>query len=582
MSQQTSRRQRRSRPVSAARRAWPRATVTRTAQPDVAGHTETDATAFPTLAAHHLDRLRAYGEVFEVEKGVLLYVEGQSSYDFIVVLSGAVAIVSRTIDHANEVVIVLHTPGRFIGELSLVTGERTTLAARSDAADTVVLRISPERFREVMSTETDIADIVFSALVARRELLRIGQGAHAIRIIGSRFSARAVELESFARRHRLAHQWIDLDDPAVEDIEVLLESVGVTSREIPVVITPTAVLRRPTVGQLAEQLGIAFHASPGHIRDLVVIGAGPAGLAAGVCGASEGLDTLVVDGHGVGGQAGASSRIENYFGFPSGLSGSDLVENGALQAQRLGATISTPCHVKAIRVGADHFVLTLGTNEEVATRTVILATGVRYRKLAVADLERFEGAGVFYAATDLEARICGGRPVVVVGGGNSAGQAAVYLAQRGSAVRLVLRGDNLAETMSKYLIDRIVAHPHINVLPYTQVTSLHGNRSLTAVDLTESLPDGATSTTTVAAAGVFSFIGALAETEWLRGLVDLDADGFVLTDEGLPGGALTFGTSQPGVFAVGDIRHGSIKRVAVAVGEGSSAVRSVLRHLARA
>lgn len=538
--------------------------------------------AFPTLTDEQIDRIRAFGDEVAVETGTLLFVEGQRSYDFIVILSGAVAIVGRNLERSSEVRIARHTPGRFLGELSLLTGERTTLAARADEDGTVVLRITPDRFRELMSTEPEVADIVFTAFVARREVLRRGAGATVIRIIGSRFSARAVELESFARRQRLAHQWIDLDDPSVDDIEVLLASVGVTTRDTPVVVTPTAVLRHPTVGQLAEHLGVAFRPSPGRVRDLVVVGAGPAGLAAGVYGASEGLDTLVVDGHGVGGQAGASSRIENYFGFPNGLSGSDLVESGALQAQRLGATINAPCRVSAIRVEADHFVLDIGEGE-VATRAVILATGVSYRKLEVPDLARYENAGVFYAATDLEARVCGGSHVVVVGGGNSAGQAAVFLAQRGSTVSIVLRRDNLAETMSKYLIDRIMANPQISVLPYTQVTALHGEASLTAVDLTTVAADGSRSTRTVEATGVFSFIGASADTGWLGGLVAVDDDGFVLTDHDLPPAshaALAFETSQPGIFAVGDVRHGSMKRVAAAVGEGSSAVRSVHQRLA--
>ncbi|MFN8023705.1 MAG: FAD-dependent oxidoreductase [Acidimicrobiales bacterium] len=538
--------------------------------------------AFPTLTDEQIDRIRAFGDEVAVETGTLLFVEGQRSYDFIVILSGAVAIVGRNLERSSEVRIARHTPGRFLGELSLLTGERTTLAARADEDGTVVLRITPDRFRELMSTEPEVADIVFTAFVARREVLRRGAGATVIRIIGSRFSARAVELESFARRQRLAHQWIDLDDPSVDDIEVLLASVGVTTRDTPVVVTPTAVLRHPTVGQLAEHLGVAFRPSPGRVRDLVVVGAGPAGLAAGVYGASEGLDTLVVDGHGVGGQAGASSRIENYFGFPNGLSGSDLVESGALQAQRLGATINAPCRVSAIRVEADHFVLDIGEGE-VATRAVILATGVSYRKLEVPDLARYENAGVFYAATDLEARVCGGSHVVVVGGGNSAGQAAVFLAQRGSTVSIVLRRDNLAETMSKYLIDRIMANPQISVLPYTQVTALHGEASLTAVDLTTVAADGSRSTRTVEATGVFSFIGASADTGWLGGLVVVDDDGFVLTDHDLPPAshaALAFETSQPGIFAVGDVRHGSMKRVAAAVGEGSSAVRSVHQRLA--
>jgi thioredoxin reductase (NADPH) len=342
------------------------------------------------------------------------------------------------------------------------------------------------------------------------------------------------------------------------------------------------VLRRPTVGEFAASLGVSFRAAEGRVRDLVVVGAGPGGIAAGVYGASEGLDTLVIDGRAVGGQAGASSRIENYFGFPNGISGSDLVEQGALQAQRLGATINAPCSATGLRVEGDRFVLTIGDADEVAARAVIIATGVAYRKLEVAELPRFENAGVFYAATDLEARVCGGRHVVVVGGGNSAGQAAVFLAEQGSQVTIVLRSNNLHATMSRYLIDRIEANPSITVQPFTQVTALHGATSLEAVDLTRRPPAGTPFTETVPTAGVFSFIGSVPSTTWLRHLVAVDDDGFVLTGPDLPGSEhrLPFETSQPGLFAIGDVRHGSMKRVAAAVGEGSSAVRSVHQHLA--
>ena len=536
--------------------------------------------AFPTLSADHLELLQRFGTVEAVDDGAFVFVEGQASYDFVVILTGAIAVVRHTIDR-TEVPIARHTPGRFLGELSLLTGERTALAARSDAPDTTVLRIPTARFRELMASEPDVADIVFTAFVARREILRSGEGAATVRIIGSRFSARSIELESFARRQRLAHQWIDLDDDDIEDIDVLLASVGVTRAATPVVITPTAVLRNPTVGEFAANLGVSFAPSPGTVHDLVVVGAGPGGLAAGVYGASEGLDTLVIDARSVGGQAGASSRIENYFGFPNGLSGSELVESGALQAQRLGATINAPCAARSIDVAGDHFVVGIGTDDEVACRAVIIATGVRYRKLDVAELERFENAGVFYAATDLEARVCAGRHVVVIGGGNSAGQAAVYLAQRGSEVTVVLRSDNLHSTMSKYLIDRIEANPHITIRPFTQVTALHGSRSLEAVDLTSAPPAGTRTTVTVPTTGVFSFIGASPSTDWLRHLVEIDEDGYVLTGPDLPAhDPLPFETSQPGVFAIGDVRHGSMKRVAAAVGEGSSAVRSVHQYLA--
>ena len=333
--------------------------------------------AFPTLTDQQLLRLRSFGDEVSVPLGEFIFVEDQAEYDFVVIVAGAVAIVRRNVDLSSEVLIARHITGRFVGELSLLTGERTTLAARSDAADTRVIRITPARFRDVMATEPDLADIIFTALVARREILRTGEGAGAIRIIGSRFSARAVELESFARRQHLVHRWIDLDGPDVDDIEVLLASVGVTPADTPVVITSTAVLRHPTVAEFAARVGISFRPAVGRVRDLVVIGAGPGGLAAGVYGASEGLDTLVLDANGVGGQAAANSR----------------------------------------------------SSDEVTTRAVILATGVHYRRLAVADLERFENAGVFYAATDLEARVCGGSHVVVIGGGNSAGQAAIFLAQ---------------------------------------------------------------------------------------------------------------------------------------------------------
>ena len=538
--------------------------------------------AFPTLTDEQLLRLRSFGDEVSVPLGEFIFVEDQAEYDFVVIVSGAVAIVRRNVDLSSEVLIARHITGRFVGELSLLTGERTTLAARSDAADTRVIRITPARFRDVMATEPDLADIIFTALVARREILRTGEGAGAIRIIGSRFSARAVELESFARRQHLVHRWIDLDGPDVDDIEVLFASVGVTPADTPVVITSTAVLRHPTVAEFAARVGISFRPAVGRVRDLVVIGAGPGGLAAGVYGASEGLDTLVLDANGVGGQAAASSRIENYFGFPNGLSGSDLVERGALQAQRLGATINAPCRATSVRVEADHFVLTIGSSDEVTTRAVILATGVHYRRLAVADLERFENAGVFYAATDLEARVCGGSHVVVIGGGNSAGQAAIFLAQRGSDVTIVLRGDNLVDTMSSYLIDRITANHRITISAHTEVTALHGQRSLVSVDLTTTSSAGAT-TKTVPTTGVFCFIGATADTAWLSGLIALDDDGFVLTDHDLPETAyvaLPFETSQPGIFAIGDVRHGSMKRVAAAVGEGSSAVRSMHQRFA--
>jgi thioredoxin reductase (NADPH) len=540
-----------------------------------------DETAFPTLSGEQLERLSHYGTTVDLGERELVYEEGQATYDFVVILGGAVAVVRRDHDLGQEVLIARHTAGRFLGELNLLTGERTVYAARSDASGTRVIRITPDRFREMMASEADVSDTVFAALVARRELLRQGEGAKAIRILGSRFEPRARELEAFALRRRVPHVWVDLDDPGTGDVDVLLASVGVRPADTPVVITPTSVLRRPTVGELAENLGVTYHRAPGRVRDLVVIGAGPAGLAAGVYGASEGLDTLVLDAAGIGGQAGASSRIENYFGFPTGLSGGELTQAGMLQALRLGATINAPCAVISTEVEDEHFSLTLTGGETLAARAVVVACGVRYRRLALARLEEFEGNGVYYAATDMEARGCEGTEVVVVGGGNSAGQAAVFLAQKGARVTIAIRGESLEATMSKYLINRIVANPAIQLRTRTEVTALHGTGRVESVDLTTNSADPVVETRPITS--VFSFIGAEADTSWLCSTISRDADGFLLTDRDVEGSGATvlpFETSQPGVFAVGDVRHGSMKRVAAAVGEGSSAVRSVHQRLA--
>ena len=373
-----------------------------------------------------------------------------------------------------------------------------------------------------------------------------------------------------------------------DDIDVLLADMGFRPQDTPVVVTSTGVLRHPSPGELAEHLGLTFHEPPGYVFDLVVVGSGPAGLAAAVYGASEGLRTVSLDAVSTGGQAGASSRIENYVGFPNGISGEELASRAAIQAQRLGAQLNAPCEVAGLRVETGFLVIVLADDSEIPCRTVIVASGARYQRLAVADLERFESAGVYYAATDLEARICGGQPAIVVGGGNSAGQAAIYLSQQGSDVSLVIRSDDLTHSMSQYLIERIEADSRIHVLWETQVRALAGTSHLERVTLEHTATGDRR---VVPCAGLFCFIGADAATGWLDGALELDAKGFVLTDRALPPTVTTsalfaardplpFETSVPGVFAVGDVRSGSMKRVAAAVGEGSSAVRSVHDHLA--
>ena len=407
-----------------------------------------------------------------------------------------------------------------------------------------------------------------------------------MQIIGSQFSREAMALRAFANRSHLPYTWLDLEE--VDDAAVLLANMGLRPADTPVVVTTTGVLRHPTVGEFAEHLGLTFHAAPGYLFDLVVVGTGPAGLAAAVYGASEGLDTVSLDAVAAGGQAGASSRIENYVGFPNGISGEDLAARAAIQAMRLGAHLNAPCEVVGFRPESGFHVVALADGSEIACRAVIVASGARYRRLAVDDLERFEGAGVYYAATDLEARTCRAIDVVVVGGGNSAGQAAIYLSQQGSRVSIAMRRDDLAATMSHYLIERIDADPNITLLTETEVRDAR-RRPATSTDVTlEHTPTG--EQRTVPCAGLFCFIGAEPATAGCTTrsrstrTASCSPTACCPTRPSEPAFAardpLPFETSVPGVFAVGDVRHGSMKRVAAAVGEGSSAVRSVHDHLA--
>jgi thioredoxin reductase (NADPH) len=539
--------------------------------------------AVPTFDSGALVELAQFGEERVIEVGDVLYRAGDESSDFLVVLEGAVDIIRPDLE--GETLLTTHVAGRFLGELNMVTGQRLYLTARVSQRGRV-LAIPPDAFHRVMGTRPDLADTIFSAFVARREVLRTGEGARAVRIIGSRYSREAMALRAFAARSRLPHTWIDLE--GADDVEVRLADMGLRPRDTPVVITSTGVLRHPSPGEFAQHLGLTFQPEPGYLFDLVVVGSGPAGLAAAVYGASEGLNTVSLDADSVGGQAGASSRIENYVGFPNGISGEELAARAAVQAQRLGARLNAPCEVAGLRVEDGFLVLVLADGSEIPTRTVIIAAGARYQRLAVDDLERFEGAGVYYAATDLEARICSGQPVIVVGGGNSAGQAAIYLSQQGSQVSIVIRGNDLIHSMSHYLIERIEAEAHIELVTNTEVRALAGNSHLDHITL-EHTPTG--DRRTVACSGLFCFIGADPATGWLAGALDLDSKGFILTDRSLPDsitngpsfatrGPLPFETSVPGVFAVGDVRSGSLKRVAAAVGEGSSAVRSVIEHVA--
>jgi len=516
-----------------------------------------------------------------VAAGEYLYREGDPSYDFYVVLAGSVEIVVHS--EGSERVIARHPAGRFLGELNLLTGQRVFVSARV-AEPGEVLAVPRDALQRLIATDPSLSDKILAAFLARRAILMSGASS-AIRVIGSRFSPDSGRLREFLTRSRIPHEWLDPD--ADNEVERFLRELDIAPQDLPVVIVTGKVLHRPTPDVLADYLGLTVGKLPDRCFDLIVVGAGPAGLAAAMYGASEGLRTLALEKVAVGGQAGSSSRIENYLGFPTGISGGDLTQRATVQAQKFGASLSSPVAVLSLREEAGHFVLRLSDGTDIPGRAVIVATGARYRKLDAVGLEQFESRGVYYAATELEARSCAGSPVVVAGGGNSAGQAALFLAEAGSAVAIVIRGPDLAASMSRYLVDRIEVDKRIVVRRNTRIVALEGDQSLTGVRV--SGPGGEE---TLASTALFSFIGADPASEWLSGFAALDGQGFVLTDrslgreqlngrwEAIGRAPLPFETSQPGLFAVGDVRSGSTKRVAAAVGEGAAAVRSVHSYLA--
>jgi thioredoxin reductase (NADPH) len=537
--------------------------------------------AFPTLDAADMAVVTQLGARRQVQEGEYLFREGDVTYDFFVLVSAEADIVVDV--DGEERVIVHHGPGRFLGELNMLSGLRVFVSARVVAPGEVVV-VRRDQLRQLMATNPRLGDTILAAFVARRVLLMTGAAA-AVRVIGSRFSPESLHIMEFLTRTRVPHEWLDADgDPQVE---ALLAHLDIAATELPVVIATGTVLRQATPGDVAGYLGLTVESLPERCFDLVVVGGGPAGLAAAVYGASEGLRTLGLDMTAPGGQAGMSSRIENYLGFPLGVSGAELTGRAVIQAEKFGATLTAPCTVDSLGSRGGYLVVRLSDGSDVAGRAIIAATGATYRRLEAARLSDFEGKGVYYAATEMEARMCGASPVVVVGGGNSAGQAAIFLSQAGCTVNLVIRGPDLAKDMSQYLVERVEVEPHITLRSRTTVVALDGDETLRSVVLNG--PDG---TITVPCAGLFSFIGADPSSGWLTGCAALDDSGFVLTDlsltpdqlgvdwETLARSPLPFETSHPGLFAVGDLRSGSTKRVAAAVGEGSASVRSVHRYLA--
>lgn len=537
------------------------------------------AQMFPRLEPDEIDRLRRFGQVVRARAGEALATAGAASPGLFVVLDGRVAITRRDANRESQP-IVEHDPGQFIGEIAQLSG-RPSLVDVTALTDVEALLISPERLRAVLVAEAELGERIMRALILRRVSL-IETGAGGPIIVGRAADGEVIRLSGFLARN--AHPYQNLDPDQMDCAKVLIQRFEVDESELPIVLCPNGqILRKPTNQQLGRCIGLVGPIDESKVYDVAVVGAGPAGLATAVYAASEGLSVLVLDTRAFGGQAGASARIENYLGFPTGISGMALMGRAHGQAQKFGADLAIPDEVASLACeddGPHRYRLALASGEKAQAKTVVIASGARYRRLDVDNLDQFEGSSVHYWASPLEAKLCAGQEVALVGAGNSAGQAAVYLASHVKKVWMIVRGESLAATMSRYLIDRIESTPNIEVLVRSEVVGLEGEGGqLSAVRWRG--PDR--QETTHAVSHLFLFIGAAPNTSWLSQCqVELDNHGFVRTGTDLAPGHPLLQTSRKGVFAIGDVRAGSVKRVAAAVGEGAQAVAAIHAYLANA
>ncbi len=528
--------------------------------------------AYPRLSDAQIAALTGQGDRRGTQPGEILFGEGERDCDFYVVLAGHMASVEGHGTH-EERIISVHGRGRFLGELSLLTGEGSFYTALAlDAGE--VLAISVARLRELIAHDPAFGDLVLRAYLLRRSIL-IGLGV-GLRVVGSRYSPDTRRVRDFAARNRIPVRWLDLEtDPAAE---AMLAQLGVTPDDTPIVLVYGRLLRNPDNAELAAAVGLPAPSARQAGSDMLVVGAGPAGLSAAVYAASEGMQVIALDGVATGGQAGTSSRIENYLGFPSGISGAELADRAVLQAEKFGARFAVPAEATAIAQDSGYYRVQLADGTALTSTSVVIATGARYRRLDVPRLDYFEKMSVYYAASQAEALMCRGDPVAIVGGGNSAGQAAIFLSAHATRITLVAREHDLSEHMSRYLIDQVMKLPNVQVMVDSEVRELDGDQALEAITVVGS---GAGTRRVLPARALFVFIGAVPCSDWLGGLVDLDEHGFVRTGAGALAaavrpdgtGPLPLETNRPGVFAVGDVRSGSAKRVAASVGEGAMAIR---------
>ncbi len=531
------------------------------------------AQTFPKLSAAMAARVAAFGTEESVPEGTVLFARGQRGVDFFLVLEGRIDVFDLDEDHQPRV-FTSHGPRQFSGELDLFTGRQILVSGRA-AEPTRVVRVPRDAFRRMVAAEPDIGEIVMRAYILRRvALIRHLHGG--VVLIGPAHSADVLRLQRFLDRNGHPNRLVDTElDPNADGY---FECALVRAATLPAVVYGAeGVLSNPSTAALADALGLTWEIDGDHVHDLAVVGAGPAGLAAAVYAASEGLDTIIIEGMAPGGQAGTSSKIENYLGFPTGISGQALAGRAQVQAQKFGARIAVSRQVTGLDCGERIFHLQLEEMAVVAARAVVVATGARYRTLDLENYARFEGQGIHYAATNMEAKLCGEEEVIVVGGGNSAGQAAMFLSRTVGHVHILVRARGLAASMSSYLLQRIDASPRITLHTETELTRLDGDDRLRSVTWTNHRT-GETETKPIC--NVFVMIGAAPNTDWLAGCLDLDAKGFVLT--GTDAGATTssaYATSRPGIWAVGDVRAGSVKRVAAGVGEGSVVVQAIHQYL---
>jgi thioredoxin reductase (NADPH) len=550
------------------------------------GATDDDRRAerFPTLTAAQIARIAAVAKRRPMRAGEILFDQGDASAEVFVILSGSLEVVRPSLTGEDQ--ITVHVAGEFTGEVSVLSRRHTLLRGRA-RTDGEVLALDAEALRHIVQGDSELSDLFMRAFILRRiGLLAHGYGDATL--IGSTHSAGTLRVQEFFTRNSHPYTYLDVDRD--KDVQVLLDRFHVGVGDVPIVICRgERVLKNPTNEEVADCFGLSSSEDAATLRDLVVVGAGPGGLAAAVYGASEGLDVLVLETDAPGGQAGTSSKIENYLGFPTGISGQALAARAHAQAQKFGAEIAIGRTAARFLCDTKHgFVVGLSNGSSVRARAIIIASGVAYRRLSLPDLARFEGVGVYYGATALEGELCRGDEVVIVGGANSAGQAAVFLASRARHVHVFIRGAGLSDTMSRYLIQRIEENPNITLRPHTEIVALEGDEQLRAIRWKG--PDGASGT--LATSHVFLMTGAEPHTKWLEGCVALDEKGFVKTGSDLSAEELSranwplarapylFESNRPRVFAIGDVRSGSVKRVASAVGEGSICIQLVHRALA--